>query len=322
MAHSNPSLKQAGKYACVLYDGAFKVVLIRPENEELIRKIIELLIPGKRLSRLTFIDKEQKGLVVSEKSSIFDILCKDEETGEEFIVEMQFGKQNTYKERMLSYATYPIRTQLAEKMMRYQTGESLDKMDYSLRPVYVLSFLNFALEHENEKALDADNGLISRYAVRNDRNGELMTDALHFIYVEMDRFPYKENEEDKCNTLLEKFVFSMKYMHTLKARPESFIEDLLRLLYNATELGSMTIEQRERYEETMRNELDISLEKRYVKEEAFKEGEAKGREEGLAEGEAKGEAKGRDAGAREIAHKLKTMGMSAEDILKATGVEL
>lgn len=314
MTHSSQPYRQAGKYACVLYDTTFKVVLVRPENEELIRRIIELLIPGKRISRLTFIDKEQKGLVVSEKNTNFDLLCKDEATGEEFIVEMQFGKQNTYRERMLSYATYPIRTQLAEKLTRYQSGEKLDKMDYSLRPVYVLSFLNFALEHENEKALDADNGLISRYAVRNDRNGELMTDALHFIYVEMDRFPYEENEEKQCKTLLEKFVFSLKYMHTLTDQPGSFTEDLLRLLYRATELGSMTIEQRERYEETMRNELDISLEKRYVKEEAFKEG----REAGLAEGE----AKGRDAGAREIAHKLKTMGMSAEDILKATGVAL
>ncbi len=68
----------------------------------------------------------------------------------------------------------------------------------------------------------------------------------------------------------------------------------------------------------MRNELDISLEKRYVKEEAFKEGRKEGREEGLAEGEAKGEAKGR----KDVARKLREMGMSAEDILKATGVEL
>ena len=310
MAQSNPSLRQAGKYACVLYDATFKVVLVRRENEELIRRIIELLIPGKRISSLTFIDKEQKGLVVSEKNVTFDILCKDEVTEEEFIVEMQFGKQNTYLERMLSYATYPIRTQLAEKLTRYQSGENLDKMDYSLRPVYVLSFLNFALEHESGEALDADNGLISRYAVRNDRNGELMTDALHFIYVEMDRFPYKEDEVERCQTLLEKFVFSLKYMHTLTDQPGSFTEDLLRLLYRATELGSMTIEQRERYEAVMRNELDISLEKRYVKEEAFKEGREAGREQG------------REEGAREIARKLKAMGMSAEDILKATGVQL
>ncbi|MBP5538780.1 MAG: PD-(D/E)XK nuclease family transposase [Bacteroidales bacterium] len=310
MTRSNPPYRQAGKYACVLYDTTFKVVLVRRENEELIRRIIELLIPGKRISHLTFIDKEQKGLVISEKNTNFDLLCKDEATGEEFIVEMQFGKQNTYRERMLSYATYPIRTQLAEKLTRYQSGESLDKMDYSLRPVYVLSFLNFALEHEGEDALDADNGLISRYAVRNDRNGELMTDALHFIYVEMDRFPYKENEEEQCKTLLEKFVFSLKYMHTLTDQPGSFTEDLLRLLYRATELGSMTIEQRERYEETMRNELDISLEKRYVKEEAFKEGEVKGREEG------------REESLKTVAQKMLAAGSDLAFIKEMTGVDL
>ena len=71
MTHSNPSLRQAGKYACVLYDATFKVVLVRRENEELIRRIIELLIPGKHISSLTFIDKEQKGLVVSEKNVTF-----------------------------------------------------------------------------------------------------------------------------------------------------------------------------------------------------------------------------------------------------------
>ena len=117
---------------------------------------------------------------------------------------------------------------------------------------------------------------------------------------------FKENEEKKCKTLLEKFVFSMKYMHTLKARPESFMEDLLRLLYNATELGSMTIEQRERYEETMRNELDISLEKRYVKEEAFKEG--------LAEGEAKGR--------EDVARKMLAAGIDVAIIKEMTDIDL
>ena len=68
----------------------------------------------------------------------------------------------------------------------------------------------------------------------------------------------------------------------------------------------------------MRNELDISLEKRYVKEEAFKEGREAGREEGLAEGEAKGEAKGREA----IARKMQSEGMDAEMILRLTGVKL
>ena len=52
----------------------------------------------------------------------------------------------------------------------------------------------------------------------------------------------------------------------------------------------------------MRNELDISLEKRYVKEEAFKEG--------------------REESAREIALKMQSEGLDAEMILRLTGVKL
>ena len=58
----------------------------------------------------------------------------------------------------------------------------------------------------------------------------------------------------------------------------------------------------------MRNELDIIAEKNYA------------REEGRTEGMAKGEAKGRAENSREIAGKLQAMGMSVEDIVKATGL--
>ena len=85
-------------------------------------------------------------------------------------------------------------------------------------------------------------------------------------------------------------------------------------MYRATELGSMTIEQRERYEATMRNELDISLEKRYVRDEAFKEGREAGREEG--------EARGREAGAREIAQKMLAVGSDLAFIKEMTGIDL
>ncbi len=64
----------------------------------------------------------------------------------------------------------------------------------------------------------------------------------------------------------------------------------------------------------MRNELDISLEKRYVKEEAFKEG--------LAEGEAKGKVEGSNARSEEIARKMQAAGMDSDLIKQMTGVEL
>ena len=70
----------------------------------------------------------------------------------------------------------------------------------------------------------------------------------------------------------------------------------------------MPVERQTEYEIVMRNELDIIAEKNYA------------REEGRTEGMAKGEAKGRAENSREIAGKLQAMGMSVEDIVKATGL--
>lgn len=74
----------AGKYAYLLSDAAFKVVVCIPENEQLLIEILELLIPGKHIESITFVNKEMHGLVISEKNANFDLLCKDRDSGEEF----------------------------------------------------------------------------------------------------------------------------------------------------------------------------------------------------------------------------------------------
>ena len=81
------------------------MVVCTPENEQLLIGIIELLIPGKHISHITFLNKERRGLVVSEKSVNFDLLCKDDISGEEFLVEVQNAPQNSFKDRVLSYST-------------------------------------------------------------------------------------------------------------------------------------------------------------------------------------------------------------------------
>ena len=86
-----------------------------PGNEELLAEIIELLVPGKKISSLELREKENHGLSVSDKITNFDLYCTSD-TGEQFIVEMQFSAQKNYADRMLCYATYPIRTQLSKKL--------------------------------------------------------------------------------------------------------------------------------------------------------------------------------------------------------------
>lgn len=178
--------------------------------------------------------------------------------------------EKSFRDRMLVYATYPIREQMEVRAQKVREGIIKDPMDYSLKPVYVVSMVNFTLRHQNEDAIE--HGYISRYDLRNGQNGELMTDSLHFVFLELGRLELKDTEADKCSTLLERFVFSLKYMHTLKAKPQSFEDDLLNRLYNATELATMTVTTRQNYDKIMWTEIDQIATTAFAVEKAKEEG--------------------------------------------------
>ena len=298
------------KFTNILFDKTFKVVLWNPRNKELFIDMIEFFV-GKKVKDITFNDKEQPGLSVSDKSSIFDMFVTSD-SGEKFVVEVQYSEQRGYQDRMLSYATHPIRYQLAEKMaaaatLREQGQNPSNPMDYTLTPIYVISIANFALKHSDESALEGS-GLVSRYSIRNDSNGELMTNALHFIFLELGRLKVNYGEEDKCKSLYEKFAYSVKYMHLMDRRPEGYDEELLKKLFYAAEYAGLTPEQQDKYDKLMTTELDIIAQQQFAHD--------KGMEEGLAKGEAKGENKAK----RAIASELLKRGMDIKEVASVTGL--
>ena len=63
------------RYVNILNDDAFKVVIFTPGNEELLARMIEILIPGMHIKQLRFEPTEQHGLSVSDKISNFDAVC-------------------------------------------------------------------------------------------------------------------------------------------------------------------------------------------------------------------------------------------------------
>jgi len=274
--HKTTIEDSAGVYAYLLNDATLKTVLEGVENEQLLIEIIEFLIPGKHIASISKPNKEKHGLTISEKVTIFDLLCQDKDTGEEFLVEVQNAPDKTFKDRALYYSLVPVREQLERKLTKAfgkkekeqqeqeQKKEKSDveedvekkreKMDYSIRPVYVISLVNFDLSHDSPDALE--NGYVSRYELRNKRNGELMTEALNFVFVEMDRLPYEKDEYAKCKTRLERFIFGFKYMHTFTEFPKELEDDpLLGKLACAAELANMSVLQREQYDKIMEDAL-------------------------------------------------------------------
>ena len=302
----------AGRYACLLFDSTLKTVLGTAENEKLFIEMLEFLLPGKHISSLSPINKEYHGFANSEKSVTFDLLCRDDDTGEEFLVEVQNAPSDSYPDRVLYYSYYPLREQLAKKDLKLledkdkekeEKEDERDKMDYSLKPVYVISFVNFELKHESEEAIGE--GYVSRYELRNVHNGEVLTQALNFVFIEMDRLPFRKNEWEKCRTRMERFVFAFKYMHTFEEFPESFAKDpLLGDMAKAAKLANMPIKRLNEYERNMRTELDRLSEINTAKRIGREEGRAEGREEERAKN----------------ARNLLALGVDSATIAKATGL--
>ena len=193
-------------------------------------------------------------------------------------------------------------------------GRKPDKMYYGLNPIYVISLLNFSLPHENKEALEER--MISRYSIRNDRNGELMTEALHFIFLEMGRLGLRKRDYAKCRTPLQKMAYSLKYMHELGAAPAGFDDEFQRMLYKASELAGMTQEQRRQYDRAMTTKIDIIAQQDYAREEGLAEGLKRGQRQGRQEGR----AEGAELKSEEIARKMIDSNLPYETIRLCTGL--
>ena len=297
--------KDLGVFVNLMIDGNFKLIMTSPKNKHILLALLNEVMPAP-IRDLSLVMQEKRGRHLSFKNSVFDLDCVFED-GSQAVVEVQFNPRADYLDRMLYYSTWPITEQ------KHVSGKN-----YVLKDVYVISFCNFALVHD--RGWDPGK-VVSSYSIREDSNGEMMTNALHFIYVEMGRF---KGRREELKSQFENFIYFLKNMGRLDSLPEGIKYEPVNDLVQAAAVESLSVEEREKYESYMRNEFDIRTEKIMAREEGFAEGEAKGLAEGEAKGKAEGLAKGKAEGlaesARMIAKKLLDCGTDIQIISKSTGL--
>ena len=282
-----------------MFDRGFKRVFGKPANKDILIAFLNEVIPEKHIVDLTYLNTEKEGLGPESHKFVFDVQCRIDD-GSRIIVEVQNADQKYYLDRVLYYGSLTILDQLDSG------GE------YALLPVYVISILDFSLEHE------IWNGDVrSSYSIREDGTGELMSDALHFIFLELGRFNKKVTElaNDK-----EKWFYCIKHMDRLTERPKAMQAEIFRRLFNVSEVEVLPKQEREQYIREMNTERDIRNQKAFAREQGLAQGLEQGKTEGLAEGEAKGLAKGKAESQREIANNLAALGIAPATIAKATGL--
>ena len=267
------------RYINPLTDFGFKYLF---GNGEILKMFLNALFEreGKVVKSVRYMNKEKTAEAADDRTIIYDIFCKVDK-GEDFILEMQNKKQDTFRDRALYYASRSVIDQ----------GERGRLWKYRLRPVYGIYFMNF---HLDDKVRDRE---LTDVRLMDTERKEVFSDKMRMIFIDLEAFGKKAEE---CETNLDCWIYLIKNLQIMSNT--AFAPRAFDKVYTWAELAAMPKKKRLQYEESLKHYRDMLMDKettRNAKKRAREEGLAEGREAGLAEGLEKGLAKGREEGLEE-----------------------
>lgn len=285
------------RYVNFYTDFAFKKLFGTEINKELLISFLNALLHGReKIEDITYLNAERLGTQEYDRRAVFDVYCKNEK-GEHFIVEMQKGEQQFFKDRSIYYSTFAIREQAPR-------GE----WDYGLKGIYTIGILNFCFH-----GTPADREFYHEVKLMDIDTKEVFYDKLTFIYLEMPKFTKTENE---LETLFDKWLYAIRNLASLMERPRALQEKVFTHLFEAAEISKFDRQERSEYEESLKVYRDWYSVMKTAEEKGFAKGEAQGLQKGLQKGIEKGAANK----ALAIARQLKADGLTTELIAKYTGL--
>ena len=287
-----------GKYLNPKVDLTFK--LIFGEHADLTKSLLNALLPLEGdglIDTLEIVSPEMVPENPAKKDSIVDVRCRDYR-GRVFIVEMQMNWNHEFQQRVILNASKAVVRQL-------------DKgQDYTLiQPVYSLNLINDVGFQAGPDEFYHD------YAIVNVEHSDRIIEGLRFVFVELPKF--------KPHTILEKRMavlwlrFLTEIDESTEVVPKELLddEDTSRAL-QMLEKSAYTEAQLYAYE----REQMAAVDERVLMNGKYHQGLTEGRAEGRAEGRVEGRAEGRAEGILLVAQKLKSLGMTTQDICVATGL--
>ena len=301
----NEKRQELAPFVNLRSDVGFKAVFADRNNKDILIGVLnQILPPEARIEDIKeYSDREQRRDVPYGKKTVLDLVCVDRDD-RTFVVEMQASEEDFFFERCVYYASGLYHLELSDGV-RYK----------GLRPVYVVSFLNYRLRHDDESLWDTDH-FISNWRFTEKRTGMVADQTISVIFVEMTLFT-KTLEE--CVTEFDRLFYIFKNSEGFQRIPE-WIEEaggISRRLAEACEVAAFDKEKKLKYEIDKMNEWDIQAQKEY----AVRKGLEEGLQKGLREGREEGLEQGREETRLSIARKLFEAGTPVDVIVNCTGVD-
>ena len=301
----NEKRQELAPFVNLRSDVGFKAVFADRNNKDILIGVLnQILPPEARIEDIKeYSDREQQQDVIYGKKTVLDLVCVDRDD-RTFVVEMQASEEDFFFERCVYYASGLYHLELSE-------GDLYGK----LHPVYVVSFLNYRLRHDDESLWDTDH-FISYWQFTERRTGMVANQTISIIFVEMTLFT-KTLEE--CVTEFDRLFYIFRNSGGFQKIPE-WIEEaggISRRLAEACEVAAFDKDKKLKYEIDKMNEWDIQAQKEY----AVRKGLEEGLQKGLREGREEGLEQGREETRLSIARKLFEAGTPVDVIVNCTGVD-
>ena len=243
-------------------DFGFKRIFGEEESKPFLISFLNDLLPIKdKIKSITFQNTEQFGASPEDRKAIFDLYCVDE-SGRDFIVELQRAEQRFFIDRALYYTTFPIQTQANRGVWNFE-----------LKPIYFIGILNFEVnEFKN------DDNYIHYCQIMDIDKKSIVSEKLNFIYIEIPKFKKTKEELSKH---LEWWLYYLRDLNELTEIPKEIEGDIIEDAFKRAEFLKLSNQEQHNYHINLKhfrdwvNTLDTALWK----------GEQKGKKEGIKEGE-------------------------------------
>ena len=271
-------------------DMAFKKIFGSEKNQDILIQFLNDMLEFKAkkpIIEVQFLKTAQDPEIAAKKTSIVDIICKDNE-GNSYIVEMQVAKEKGFTKRAQFYAAKAYGSQL-------NAGGKYS----SLKEVIFLAIADFIMfpEKINYKS---DHVILDRNSFEHDLKD------FSFTFLELKKF---NKPKEQLLTTIERWCYFFKYAEKISEKDLDLVignnltikkayEELNRFNWCEEELNS--------YEEVIKKDMDYNA----AMEQKYDDGEAKG--------EAKGEIKSK----KNIAIAMLKEGLEINIIKKLTGLTI
>jgi len=261
------------------------------QHPHLLKSFLNAVMPfnkGEEIVSLEYLPAELVPEIPLFKNSIVDVRCLDN-TGRQFIVEMQMLWTDSFKSRVLFNASKAYIKQIG-KGIKYS----------GLQPVYSLNIVNENFESKLEN-------FIHHYKIVHTQDSDHVIEGLEFVFIELPKFKAKKLSDKKLEVLW------LRFLSEIEDHQEVISQDFLGVpeIKEASELilesgySKAELETYDKYWDYVSTEKTIIA-------DSYNEGLNNGLEKGMENGLEKGKI--------EIAKKLLLMGVAMELIIKSTGL--